>query len=258
MACAAITGSASGIGAAVQERLRAQGLRVIGVDLRDAEIEADLSTAEGREHAVSRIADACEGRLDRLVCCAGLGAHVEDLAAVASVNFFGAVDVLDGLKGCLLDCRRAGGEPAAVVVCSNSAQMAPLDEHPLVTALLEGDEPAARAAAAGSNGFLAYAGSKHALARAVRRRAGEYGRAGIRLNGIAPGPTRTPLLEGSARHPVFGKGLEQLDVPLGRFAEPDEIAGVIDFLLGPDASTLQGSIVYADGGNDAVLRPDRF
>jgi NAD(P)-dependent dehydrogenase (short-subunit alcohol dehydrogenase family) len=251
---AAVTGSASGIGAAVCARLARQGDRVIGVDLRGAEVEADLSRPEGRAAAVDGVLARTRGDLDRLVLCAGLGSHVEDLARIASVNYFGAVDVLDALRPAL------AGRPgaAAVVTCSNSAQMAPLDEHPYVQALLAHDEARAREEAAASNGFVAYAGSKHALSRAVRRRAAEWGAAGVRLNGIAPGPTRTPLLQGSADHPVWGRGLRALVLPLGRWAEPEEIAAVVAFLLGPDASYVHGSILYADGGHDASLRPDRF
>jgi len=254
MGIAAVSGSASGIGAAVRARLEKQGDRVIGVDLRDAEVKADLSTPAGRRQAIRGVLEASGGALDRLVLAAGLGAHVDDLKQVASVNYFGAVELLDGLRGAL-DGR---ADAAVVVVCSNSAQMAPFDEHPLVLALLEGDEAKAHEIVAKENGFIAYGGSKHALSRAVRRRASEFGRAGVRLNGIAPGPTRTPLMEGAVAHPVFGKGVKALQVPLGRWAEPEEIAAVIGFLLGPDASYVHGSIFYADGGNDAEIRPDRF
>lgn len=254
MGVAVVTGSASGIGAAVRERLEREGDRVVGVDLRGAEIQADLSRASERRRAVREILDHGEGALDRLVLCAGLGAHVDDLAAVASVNYFGAVELLDGVRDALAG--RAGA--AAVVVCSNSAQFGPFEEHPYVLALLEGDEERARRIVAGENGFLAYAGSKHALSRAVRRRAAAWGEAGVRLNGIAPGPTRTPLMDASVRHPIWGKGVEALQIPLGRWAEPGEIAGLVAFLLGPGAAYVHGSIVYADGGNDAVVRPDRF
>ena len=254
MGTAAITGSASGIGAAVRERLEKQGDRVIGVDLRDAEVVADLSTPEGRREAVEGVLQASGGALDRVVLAAGLGAHVDDIALVASVNYFGAVEVLDGLRPAL----EGRSDAAVVVVCSNSAQMAPFQEHPFVLALLDHDEARARELLATENGFIAYGGSKHALSRAVRRRAPEWGKAGVRLNGIAPGPTRTPLMEGAAAHPIYGKGVEALTVPLGRWAEPAEIAATIAFLLGPEASYIHGSIVFADGGNDAELRPDGF
>jgi NAD(P)-dependent dehydrogenase (short-subunit alcohol dehydrogenase family) len=250
----AITGSASGIGAATRKRLEDEGTRVVGVDLRDAEVEADLSRPEGRRAAASAVLERAEGRLDGAVLCAGVGGHVADLGLVASVNYFGAVEVLDAL----LPALGRGEGPAAVVIASNSAQFFPLDEHPYVAALLAGDEARARELVVKENGFVAYAGSKHALARAVRRRAGAWGRAGVRLNALAPGPVRTPLLQATVDHPVFGKGLEQLDVPLGRFAEPAEIAALAGFLLGPEASFVHGSVVYVDGGNDAVIRPDRF
>ena len=254
MGTALVTGCASGIGAAVRARLEKDGDRVIGIDLRDAEIEADLGTPDGRKQAVEKARAACADQLDRLVCCAGLGSHLEDLASIASVNYFGAIEIVDGMKSCL------AGRPGAavVVICSNSAQMGPFQDHPFVAALLDGDEEKARDIVAGENGFIAYGGSKHALSRAVRRRAGEWGAAGVRLNGIAPGPTETPLMEGTRQHPIYSKGLEMREIPLGRMAEPDEMAGLIAFLLSPAAGFVHGSIFWADGGIDAVIRPDGF
>jgi len=250
----AVTGSASGIGAALRRRLEQQGDRVVGVDVRDAEVEADLSTGSGRVRAIAAVREATGGALDRLVVCAGVGTHVEDLRQIASVNYFGAVDVLDGL----LDCLRGRPGAAAVAVCSNSAQFGPFEEHPFVLALLAHDEAKAREIAAKENAFIAYGGSKHALCRAVRRRAGPWGAAGVRLNGICPGTTETPMLRGSIEHPVWGRGVAGLDIPLRRYADAAEIAAVIGFLLGPDASYVHGSLLYADGGNDASVRPDRF
>jgi len=254
MGTAAVTGCASGIGAAVRERLQKDGDRVIGVDLLAAEVETDLATPDGRRRAIAAVREASGGSLDRLVLCAGLGAHVEDLGKIASVNYFGAIDLLDGLRDTL------AGRPdaAAVVVGSNSAQFGPFEDHPYVLALLAHEESRAHELLTGENGFIAYGGSKHALSRAVRHRAKAWGESGIRLNAIAPGPTRTPLLAGSATHPVYGKGVEALEIPLGRWGEPGEIAAAIAFLLGPAASYVHGSILYADGGNDATVRPDRF
>jgi NAD(P)-dependent dehydrogenase (short-subunit alcohol dehydrogenase family) len=202
---------------------------------------------------VAGVREACGGALDRLVLCAGLGPHVED-ARIALVNYFGSVDLLDGL----LDCLRGRPDAAAVVVASNSAQLGPFQEHPVVLALLDGDETRVRELLADDRGYIAYGGSKHALSRAVRRRAAEWGSAGVRLNAIAPGPTRTPLLEAGAKHPIWGKGMEALPIPLGRKAEPEEMAGIIAFLLGPGAGYVHGSIWYADGGTDASVRPDFF
>lgn len=254
MALAVVSGSASGIGAAVRSQLEGEGFTVIGIDLRDAEIEADLSTPDGRVAAIDAAIEKSGGTIDRLVLCAGLGAHLDDYALIASVNYFGAVELLDGLK----DAVARGSDPSVVVISSNSAQFGPFADHPFIEAMLAGDEPKARELVSQENGFLAYGGSKHAVARAVRRRAKAFGDAGVRLNAIAPGPIETPLLQGSRDHPVFGKGVDQLDIPLGRTGKPEEIASAICWMLGDGAAFMHGSVIYVDGGNDATVRPDGF
>jgi NAD(P)-dependent dehydrogenase (short-subunit alcohol dehydrogenase family) len=253
MGTAVVSGSASGIGNAIRKQLEAQGDRVVGIDLRDAEVEADLSTAAGRKQAVAGALEASGGEIDRLVVAAGLGGHIEDLAALTSVNYFGAVELLDGLRPAM------EGRPgaAAVAICSNSAQLAPLDEHAYVVAMLDHDEKQARELAFELGG-MAYGASKHALTRAMRRRAREWGKLGVRLNGIAPGPTQTPMLQGTIDHPVIGKYFEQMEIPIGRRAVPEEIAGIVLFLLSEAAGFVHGSILYADGGQDAMTRPDKF
>ena len=86
---------------------------------------------------------------------------------IASVNYFGSVDVFDGL----FDALRRGTDPAVVSIVSNSAQMAPLDDSPFVQALLAHDEPeATRIIDEMNSPIVAYLGSKHALGRAIRRR----------------------------------------------------------------------------------------
>src|SRR5262249_32247571 len=116
MATYAVTGSGSGIGAAVCRRLASGGGRVIGVDLRGADVEADLGSAEGRRTAVAGVLRLAGSALDGLVACAGLGPHVTDRAAIVGVNYFGAVATLEGLHDALV-----AGRGAAVAVSSNSA-----------------------------------------------------------------------------------------------------------------------------------------
>lgn len=252
---AVVTGSASGIGNAVRVRLEKDGMRVVGVDLRDAEVIADVSTPEGREAAVRETLAAVDGSIDRLLVAAGVGGHVEPASLVPSVNYFGALAVLDGLASAMA---APGG--SAVVISSNSAQLPGLVtvDHPFVVAMLEGDEERAIAEIPQNSAALAYPLSKHAVARAVRKRAGDWGARGVRLNAIAPGTTETPLFRGAADHPTLGKSVDALPCPLNRRAEPDEIAAAICFLLSNDASYIHGSVLWADAGTDAVLRPDAF
>lgn len=252
---AIVTGAASGIGAAVRRQLESDGFEVVGIDLRDSEIIADLSTADGRAGAVEQAKKACGERLDRLVCCAGVGSNVRPASLVAKIDYFGSVDVFDGL----FEPLTRGDEPACTVVVSNSAQMAPIEDSPFVAALLDHDEAeAARIIDEMDSPIVAYMGAKHALGRAIRRRVRTWGDARVRLNGVCPGPVRTPLLEGTLADPVTRKSIESIDIPIGRWGQPEDVARLIGFLGSPAASWIHGSIVFIDGGNDAEIRPDRY
>jgi len=250
-----ITGSASGIGAAIRVRLEKAGEKVIGIDIKGAEIIADLSTREGRQAAVAEVKRRCGDIIDRFVACAGISTDDPSPSRIASVNYFGMVDLLDGL----FESLRRGKYPAAVVISSNSAQIRVLDDDPYVMALLEHDETKARRVIdEAGDAILAYMGFKNAVARAIRHRAMTWGNAGVRLNAVAPGNTKTPQLQRGLDHPVFGDLIRAVPRPLGRDAEPDEIAVVVAFLLGRDASYVHGAVWYVDGGIDATVRPDRF
>lgn len=253
MATAVITGAASGIGACVKKRLESQGYDIIGIDLKGEAIAADLSNKEGRQGAIDEALKKTDGKIDRLVLAAGLGGHLEDGQLVVRVNYFGAIELLDGFKDALAE---AGGR--VVVISSNSAQMRTDPESDMVRMMLEGNESGAMQYIGDAHAALTYPSSKHAVARAVRRRAGEFGERGIQLNAIAPGITQTNMVKGVQEHPQLKHSLNAIPVPLDRFADPDEIAGVIDFMLSDAASYMHGSIIYVDGGTDAFLRPDAF
>jgi NAD(P)-dependent dehydrogenase (short-subunit alcohol dehydrogenase family) len=252
----AISGCATGIGAATRKRIEADGHRVIGIDLRDVEVPADLSHPEGRGRAIEETLKASGGRLDGVVLCAGLGGHIEKNAMVASVNYFGVADLLDGLFPAL----QKGEESSAVVMCSNSAQLVPdAIDTPLVRAMLAGDEPEARRVAEEEcTGQLVYMLSKNAVGTNVRRRAQAWGEAGVRINALAPGPIETPLLQGGLDTPGIGDAIREFKVPVGRWGRPEEIAEVVAFLMGPHGGFVHGSIWYVDGGADALTRSDRF
>jgi NAD(P)-dependent dehydrogenase (short-subunit alcohol dehydrogenase family) len=254
-----ITGSASGIGAAVRARLEKAGDKVIGIDLKDAEIIADLSNREGRTAAIAGVKLSCGDRLDRFVTAAGLGPDENNHSLFTAVNYFGVVDLLDGL----FDCLQQGSNPAAVIISSNSAQMTPpgqssMEMDTYVLALLDHNEAEANRIIEFGDYRFAYVGSKNAVARAARRRAMIWGNAGVRLNVVAPGNTKTPMHQRGLEHPVMGDLIRAMPRPLGRDADAAEIAAVVAFLLNPDASYVHGAVYYVDGGIDAQIRPDRF
>jgi NAD(P)-dependent dehydrogenase (short-subunit alcohol dehydrogenase family) len=258
MTAAVVTGSTSGIGAAIRKRFERSGYTVIGIDVRDAEIVADLSTREGRKAAISGVKQRCRA-LDYFVACAGLATYARPVSLIASVNYFGTVELLDGLLGLL----KRGKNPAAVAMLSNSAQWVQVDKTPYFQALLRHDEAeAAKILNETPDAFMAagmaYVGSKLALGRAIRQRAAAWGKDGVRLNAVAPGNTRTPMLQKILEDPNLRDGVLSMEIPLGRINEPDEVAKLNAFLCSPEASAIHGSIFYIDGGVDAQIRPDRF
>lgn len=256
MRVVALTGSASGIGGAVKRRLEGEGAQVIGVDLRDAEVIADLATREGRARACDEVAQRAGGALDGLVACAGLGPQVQPTSLLVSVNYFGATGVLDGLRPLLA----AGRAPAAVAISSNSATISPGSDGEIAAACLAGDEEAACRLALASDGGTAYAAGKLALARYVRRNAPgpAWAGSGIRLNAVAPGAVRTPLLQAGLDDPVFGPAIRGFPIPLGGFGSPEHVASAVAFLLGEEGAFCCGSVLYVDGGSDALLRGDAY
>lgn len=254
----ALSGGATGIGAAIAEKLRAAGHLAIVIDVKPAQgavdIIADLSTAQGRLTAIDGVKARCGEGLDGFVACAGLGPHIKLWPLIDQVNFFGATRCIEGLRPLIAE--RNG---AVVALSSNSAALPGLnDAH--VQALLADDEGEACRLVEGLDGHNAYAGSKHALARWVRRNAPDYMREGINLNALAPGVTRTPLTDAVLDDPELGQAIRAFSnsIPYGEPASPEMIADAALFLLSSHARFICGSVLFVDGGHDALLRPDQF
>jgi NAD(P)-dependent dehydrogenase (short-subunit alcohol dehydrogenase family) len=258
MSTIAVTGSASGIGAATAALLGIAGHRVIGVDLANADVVADLSTSDGRAAAVAGVLDACDGVLDGLVTCAGIAgaSTVGGGGRLVSVNYFGTVAMLAGLR----DALGRGTESAVVCISSNSTTCMPNWPTEIAEACLADDEAAACAIAEAQPSFLAYPATKAAVAWYVRTHATtpEWIGSGIRVNAVAPGVIETPMVALQRQDPLLGPAVDAFPVPRGRNGQPEEIAAVIAFLLSSSASYLVGSVLFADGGTDALLRATAF
>ncbi len=251
-----VTGSASGIGAATAELLRSRGETVVGIDLRGAEVEADLSTPEGRADAAAQAIDKTGGVIDGVIACAGISAPI---GKTMSINYFGVTELLTAL----LPALGASDAPRAAVV-SSMASLQPVDPA-LVEAALSGDETAtlARGDELAAQGpelrYLNYPSSKRALSRWVRRASisDDWAGAGIPLNAVAPGTVITPMTAGLLATP---EGAAMVDaavpMPLNHHQPASSIAELLVWLTSPANTHMAGQTIYCDGGADATLRGD--
>jgi NAD(P)-dependent dehydrogenase (short-subunit alcohol dehydrogenase family) len=248
-----VTGSASGIGAAVVSMLEARGDRVIGVDLKDADVCADLSTRTGRADAFAAVLCESGGVIDGLVTCAGLS--VPSLA-LPQVNYFGSTVLATGLRTALA----ASSAPRVVLIGSISATQ-PVDQA-LVAALLANNETRAlsltEAAISGGRPQQLYPSSKAALAQWARRTSVTPGwaDAGIALNVIAPGVVLTPMSAALVSDPAMKQVMDAaVPMPLHGYASPDDLARVVGYFVSPELTHVTGQVLYVDGGAEATLRP---
>jgi meso-butanediol dehydrogenase/(S,S)-butanediol dehydrogenase/diacetyl reductase len=246
---AIVSGGGTGIGAATARALAAGGVSVVVTGRRSEPIGAVADsiggvsvvadvTSEDDWGRVVAVADERFGGADILVANAGIEAFgsvvtlaLEQWRAVQRTNIDG---VLLGMRAVVPAMRQKGG--GSIVVVSS------------VAGLTSGPE------------YAAYVTSKTAVLGLVRSAAVDLGPDQIRVNAICPGWTRTEMSERETELMATeeGIGAEQLwsrlvePLPLGRAADPEEIAACIEFLTGPGASFVTGAVLVVDGGGSAV------
>lgn len=240
---ALVTGGTSGIGRAVADKLAELGVHVLVVG-RNAErgkktiaeiraaggradfIAADLRDASSARQVASKAAELGDGHVDILINNAGIypfgpthETTEESFDKVYSLN----VKVPFFLVAALAPAMAKRGKGAIVNLSTMVADY-------------------------GAPGMSLYGSSKAAINLLTKEWAAEYGRSGVRVNAVSPGPTRT---EGTD---AMGEGLERLatEAPAGRVATPDEIAEAIVFLATDRSSFIQGAKLAVDGGRTAV------
>ncbi|MET0995580.1 MAG: SDR family oxidoreductase [Mycobacterium sp.] len=258
----AVTGSASGIGAATAARLEADGCRVIRVDVQRGDVVGDLLTRAGRLGIVDEILSLSGGVLDGLVCAAGVRAFAPRYPGregeIISINYFGTAELLQALRPALA----AAPEPAVAIVASwGLFRPWPLPEA--VQACIDGDEARAieivNADPRAETLHPAYSTSKAALAKLVRLTAPtpEWAGSNITLNVTVPSVTKTAMTtdrlstqEGEAEL------LRAAPIPMGRIAEPEDQADLLAYFVGGRARYITGQVVCVDGGLEAQRRPD--
>ncbi len=250
---ALVTGAASGLGYACALRFAREGASVAGIDLRETREWTGVSDATASfgdrsstrfDAADVRDEDAVAQAVDRTVAERG---HLDVVLNAAGVAGGGPVHLLDleefervvdvNLKGTFLVCKHA----LSHMVEQRSGSI-------INIASIEGLE--------GTEGGSAYNASKGGVVLLTKNMAIDYGRLGIRVNCICPGFIETPMLASILDLGFMGEIKDRYrdQHKLGRFGQPEEVAGAAAFLASDDASFVTGHALVVDGGFTAGAR----
>ena len=251
-----VTGAASGIGAATYNLLQERGKDVIGVDIHNSDVNADLSTVTGRQDAVSQVLKKSKGKIDAVIACAGLATPSPK---TVSVNFFGVKEFLDGLLPTLSE-----SSSPRVAITSSMASLMPNSPN-LVEAMLANNEPGALLIAQGlcdegdERAALIYGSTKRALSRWVRRESikPDWAGAGIPLNAVGPGIVETPMVADMIATAEARAAIDEMvPMPLNHYMKPIQVAYLLAWLTSKENTHTTGQTIYIDGGSDVALRGD--
>lgn len=242
-----VTGGGSGIGEAAAAKLAADGANVVICGRTEDKLVAAADriregathggtvthvvadvTIEGDVQAAVDTTAAITGRIDGLFACAGGSTHLGPLAtsdldpvrATMELNYIGTFNTMKA-AGQLM-AKQGGG---SMVGCSSHAGADPFQS------------------------LGAYGASKAAVDHLCRVMANELGHLGVRVNSIQPGLISTEIMG-----PVTGGGPLLDDylpkIPMGRVGEPDEVADLVRFLIGPESKWITGQLIAIDGGQN--------
>ena len=243
---ALITGAASGIGRATAQRFLAEGARVAAADMNGDGLDAEFGGHDGAVTVAGDVSDPADaarmaaaavetfGTIDILVNCAGIARYtnfldlpLEEWQLVQDVNSTGTFLMAQAVARHMVADRPPGRTSRAIV------NIASVEAHVVL--------------ASSGHPQVHYNASKGAVHMITRALAVELAPHGIRVNSICPGLTETPLAAYALATPERRASIEKL-VPLGRVAQPAEIAAAALFLASADASYITGEALVVDGG----------
>ncbi len=228
-----ITGGASGIGLATAELFKKRGAKVIVADISapaDDELDfvkTDVTDSSSLQGSVQKVTEKY-GRIDVLLANAGISEKKAPVSQLDEGNWNKVIAI--DLTG---------------VVLTNKYVVAQMEKQSSGGSVIN---MSSILGVVGGEKSQAYSAAKAGVANYTRSQAVTYATAGIRFNCVAPGYVNTPLLKNLPKETtdaMVGK------MPIGRLAEPDEIAKVIAFLASDDASIVTGALINADGGYTA-------
>jgi len=236
-----VTGAASGIGAATVARMREEGARVAGVDLLPSDADLSLEADVTDEPAVADLYERVRaelGRIDVLFNNAGISPDDDASVLDTSLEAWRRVQEVN-LTSVFLCCKH--GIPHLLAAGGGSV---------INTASFVATMGAATSQ-------ISYTASKGGVLALSRELGVQFARQNVRVNALCPGPVSTPLLM-----ELFAKDPEKaarrlVHIPMGRFAEPREIAGAVLFLASDESSFITASTFLVDGGiSGAYVTPE--
>ena len=238
---AIVTGAASGIGLTVANHFASRGARVVGVD-RSEDVRTSVSALPGDGH-LAIVGDLTEeGAASRIVDQAASTVGTPSIL----VNSAG-VAILDSA----LNLSAAAWNTTIAINLSASFFMAQAAGRLMVAAgygrIIN---LASQASVIGLENHVAYSASKAGLLGMTRVLSLEWARSGVTINSVSPTVVETPLGK-AAWAGEKGEAMKQL-IPVGRFAQPEEIAALIAYLAGADAGMITGENILIDGGYSTV------
>jgi len=237
---AIVTGAGRGIGAAIAQHLYDAGMQVIVTDIAFPEVQpgitqyiSDVTSATDWQALINYV-DQKFGRIDILVNNAGISGPVcalteypdADFARVMEINCTG---VFYGIKYVGAAMKRYGNGGSIINISSNTGLV-------------------------GSPAIIGYSASKHAVIGLTKSAAKGLAPDNIRVNAVCPAPTATEMvfqLERAYADPTVVRQRLTAATPLGRYADPNEIAAAVCFLASQAASFITGAVLPVDGGSVA-------
>jgi NAD(P)-dependent dehydrogenase (short-subunit alcohol dehydrogenase family) len=241
---AVVTGAGSGIGLASARRLADEGARIVAVDVDESSgraaaeevdglfVRADVSSEDDVRGAFAEVYETC-GAIDVSFHNAGVSPPADDSILTTETDVWQHVQDVN-LRSVYLCCKHVipymqrAGRGSVINVASFVAVVGSATSQ------------------------IAYTASKGGVLAMSRELGVQFAREGIRVNALCPGPVRTPMLDELFASDPERAARRLVHVPVGRFAEPEEIAAAVAFLASDDASFVTASTFLVDGGISAA------